>query len=371
MQNKVSKAVVKIHGLSFSEGQGVGRSESGKVFFVDYACPEDLVEIEVYKDSKKFGFARVENLIESSDLRVIPKCSAFGKCGGCSLQHVNYETQVEQKQKVLEKYLKKNPNFKLQPFVSCDQPYNYRSRVEIHMQKNRWGFYQKKSKSLVFPEKCHIVSEDVQKQLSPLDQANANYDDGHWHVDSSGIKPRSRGTEGVFEQINKNIDTKIKTYLLDTIMQNSSSKNFTKIYDLYAGTGNYSLALAPDLEEIPFVAVELSQVLVQKGRSMASASKNIEWVCSDVLTYLKKNKDHDFQDSLILVNPPRDGLEQKFKDELLKLHSKFLIYVSCNPMTLFRDLDALSPKYRLESLKGFDMFPQTMHFETVAILSPT
>jgi 23S rRNA (uracil1939-C5)-methyltransferase len=366
MQSKTAKAMVKIHGLSFSEGQGVGRSESGKVYFVDYACPEDLVEIEVYKDSKKFGFGRVANLIESSELRTSPRCSVFGKCGGCSLQHVNYEVQVDQKQKVLEKYLSKNSGFTLEPFESCDQPYNYRTRIEVHVENNRWGFYKKKSKSLVFPENCHLVTEEIQKHLSQLNQT-----DGHWHVDSSGIKPRSRGSEGIFEQINKNIDQKIKTYLLDIISESLTTKNITKIFDLYAGTGNYSLALAPYLQQVPFVAVELSQALIQKGKSRASLSLKIDWICSDVVTYLKKTKANEFQQSLIVVNPPRDGLDLNFKDELLKLEPELLIYVSCNPMTLFRDIDALSPKYRLESLKGFDMFPQTMHFETVALLSPT
>ncbi len=359
-----SNLVVKIHGLAFSEGQGVGRSDSGKIYFVDYACPGDLVEIEVYQESKKFGFARIAKIIEPSPLRIEPKCSVFGVCGGCSLQHINYQTQVEQKQKVLEKFYASRPNFKLETFIPSDIIFGYRTRAEVHIKNKKWGFYKKKSKNLIFPETCPIVNQKIQNQLPLLDQS-----DGHYHIDAQGVQPRTRGLEGVFEQINENIDAKIKLFISDYLVENMKSS--TKIYDLYAGHGNFSLFLAARLKNHDFVAVEQSRSLIAKGKLLQPELSQITWVCSDVLAFLKSSQPEIFNDCYILVNPPREGLDSLLIKEILRLKPLGLIYISCNPMTLFRDIDALSPILKLEALKGFDMFPQTMHFETLAFLKPT
>lgn len=364
MQDKSSKVMVKIHGLSFFEGLGVGKSEEGKVIFVDETCPEDFVEAEIYKEQKKFAFAKVSKPIEASPFRVEPKCSVFHECGGCTLQHVSYDVQIKEKQKVLERYHQRHPDFELDGFQDCNQTYNYRRRIEVHAKNNRWGFYQKKSTKLVYPDQCQIIHEDLQKHLEQF-----NAPDGHYHVDAKGIKPRSRGTQGVFEQINGDIDQKIKIYLKKLLSEDT--EKFKQVFDLYAGQGNYSLALARDFSDVNFVAVELSQALVQKGQMNASSVSNITWVCSDVLKYIKSKGSQDFSKGIILVNPPRDGLDSQFLQALRQLRPSKLLYVSCNPMTLFRDIDALSPNFRLKRLKGFDMFPQTMHFETVALLSPT
>ncbi len=358
--------VIKIHGLSFYEGHGVGKSDDGKVYFVDQACPGDVVEIEVYKSKKNFAFARISKIIEPSPHRVKPLCNHFEDCGGCSIQHTMYSVQVEEKQKVLKRYQEKSSkSFKLLPFQPSSSPYHYRSRIEVHVKNNKWGFYKKKSKSLVHPDQCVIVHPDINTNLN-----RSNLSDGDYHVDLKEIKLRSRGIEGIFQQINPEINLALKDYILEVV--ESAPFEIKHLYDLYAGSGNYSLHLSDRLSKpssaIQYYCVELSRNLVETGKNNSLNKPNIFWVQKSVEDFLL-TKDLKTTDSMLLINPPRDGVDKSVIDAISKSRIKYLIYVSCNPMTLFRDIDALGPSASILSLKGFDMFPQTMHFETVAFLS--
>lgn len=378
----LEKVMVKIHGLSFFEGHGVGRSKDGKVYFVDLACPGDTVVVKPYKSTNKFSFATIVEMIEPSPLRVTPPCPVFGKCGGCSLQHVDYNTQLEQKQFVLKRYhTQKKETFELAPFEAAEKKFNYRNRMEVHVQKGCWGLYQKKSHNLVYPKDCKIVDEKINDLL------NTKFShDGHYHVDLSGISPRTRGSEGVFRQVNPEINKKLKDHVLHLVKQ---TQDLSHIFDLFAGSGNYSLFLASHLPDLQFTAVEISRNLIDLGKKSSKDAKallqkmvdkdttpssaislsSIEWVCADVNKFLKTLDKNTLKKSLFLVNPPRNGLEKSFIQTLKTIKPQNIIYVSCNPMTLFRDIDAMSPNWSLKTLKGFDMFPQTMHFETVALLS--
>lgn len=354
--------IIKIHGLSFHEGHGVGKADDGKVYFVDQACPGDLVEVEVYKSKKSFAFAKIIKILEPSADRTSPLCDVFEFCGGCSLQHTNYSVQIIEKQKVLKRYLEKSKhNFELLPFEKSERPYEYRNRIEVHVKNQKWGFYQKKSKALIHPEKCHIVNTEINALLE-----NSNLKDGDYHVDTREITLRTRGQEGVFQQINPEINLKLKTYILD-ILKKFPIK-ISHFYDLYAGSGNYSLFISEEMSEINFYCVELSRLLVESGKKNSLNKPNIFWIQKSVEQFFTKSNELQIKDSVILINPPRDGVDPKTLEFISKCGVRYLIYVSCNPMTLFRDIDALGPNASLLSLKGFDMFPQTMHFETVAVI---
>lgn len=354
--------IVKIHGLLFHEGQGVGRSEDGKVYFVDQACPGDVVEIQPYKETKSYAHAKIVKIIESSSERVEPRCEVFNTCGGCSLQHVHYDAQLQEKQKVLERYLsKKAIHVNLESFEPSENIYNYRNRMEVHIEHGQWGLYEKKSNRLVFPKTCPIVTPEVHSFLNQKFS-----EDGHYHIGSSGVHKRTRGTDGIFDQVNSEINLKLKLHLQKKL--EAITDNVTDVYDLYAGSGNYSLFLAPKFTDLRFTAVELSRKLVALGQKKSKDTYKIQWVCSDVDKYLKSLKTNFSKNSVFVLNPPRTGLEKTMISTLLNLKPKYFIYISCNPMTLFRDIDALSTKFTLQSLKGFDMFPQTMHFETLALL---
>lgn len=364
--NKISKerAVVKIHGLSFFEGQGVGKSEDGKVFFVEQACPGEIVEVEILESKKNYSSAKIINIIEKSSQRVAPSCSVFSVCGGCSLQHVSYELQIAEKQKVLQRYVeKKSPQTTLKNFEMSKLNYSYRERIEVHIKKNKWGFYKKKSNELVFPSTCPVVIDEIQKKLNSLHETIQQ--DGHYQIEKNGFGIRKRGLEGEFSQINTDINQKLKSYLFNVL----SDIPFSRFFDLYSGSGNFSLSLASSFKKADFQCFELSASLIKRGQELSKEFNNIKWIQGDVLKSLKNLKDFNDPNSIILVNPPRTGLDKNLIPLLLELNPLKIIYISCNPMTLFRDIDAMSPKYSLESLKGFDMFPQTMHFETVAVIN--
>lgn len=362
--DKKNEAVVKIDGLSFFEGQGVGRSQDGKVHFVEDTCPGDLVKVLPIKVKKNFNTSKVIEILEPSPHRTEPKCKDFLSCGGCSIQHTSYKIQLQEKNKVLQRYLSRMERLEaLDNFEPTENEYHYRTRIEIHIKNKKWGFFKKKSHQLVQPSKCEIVTPEVLQQLYTL----PNLKDGHYHTDKDGPKLRARGNSGVFEQINPPVSQKIKEYILLLIQKRF--ENIDTVYDLYSGSGNYSLFLAPHLESLEFIAVEISEYLVKHGKLKSERLKNLLWHHEDVSNYLEKLDNKSFNQSLFILNPPRVGLSPKTLQNILKKHPREIIYVSCNPMTLFRDIDAMSPMYRLEIMKGFDMFPQTMHFETVALLT--
>ncbi len=357
-----SNIILKIYGLTFFEGHGVGKSDNGKVYFVDQACPGDLLEVEVYKSKKNYSFAKIVKIIEPSQDRVKAPCEVFESCGGCSIQHVSYDLQAKEKQKVLQRYVdQKKFSIDLQPFEIAENRFQYRQRIEVHAENNKWGFYKKQSHTMVSPNECIVAIPQINKHLQ-----SSKLSDGDFHVDIDGIRRRSRGSEGVFQQINSEINIKLKSYILDAIQPLASE--LQNIYDLYAGSGNYSLTFAEEFKSVKFYCVELSKRLIDIGREKSVSLPNLFWIKSDVEQFLTTKELRNPKSALVIVNPPRDGLTPAILKSIKQSRVKYITYVSCNPMTLFRDIDALSPRYKILSLKGFDMFPQTMHFETVAIL---
>lgn len=357
--------IVEIHGLSFFEGHGVGKTKDGKVLFVDQACPGDILEVQIYKSKKNYAFAKIIKILTASSKRQNAPCDVFSNCGGCTLQHVHYDLQIQEKHKILARYHdKKEKSFDLLPFEPADQKFHYRSRLEVHVKNNLWGFYKKQSHDLVYPKSCWIAHPKINELLNERIE-NSNFQDGDYHVDLERIQKRTRGDSGVFQQVHSEINTKLKTHLLNAILPLSSE--IESIYDLYSGSGNYSLFLSEKFKNLTFHCVELSQTLVHLGQQNSLNKPHVNWIQNDVESFLNsKNFPHP-KKSLILINPPRDGLSASLVKKISNSEVQYLIYVSCNPMTLFRDIDALGPNWSIVSLKGFDMFPQTMHFETVAI----
>lgn len=373
--------VVDIFELSFDGAKGVGKLPEGKVIFVPRTSPGDQVRVKITQNKKSFCQGEVLEIIKASPYRVKPKCEIYEECGGCQLQHVAYPTQISEKHNILKRYIDRSaPSAQLMEFVPSDEIWNYRNRLEVHFENSKWGFYKRKSHQLVTTQECHIAKRSLNETLNKIEVST-----GHIHVaeknndletsmnddlqfqTSEGIVQisygRKRGLEGLFAQVNEGVNQKLKAQ----VMQHTDALCWDLALDFYAGSGNFTAQIAQSFPQKKVHSIELSESLVAEGQRNLRHLSNISWYQMPCEKY--SFIDDKSMPTLALLDPPRLGCDKMFLENLLNQDQiQSIIYISCNPPMLFRDLQILRQKFQLESLQGFDMFPQTMHFEAVAVL---
>jgi 23S rRNA (uracil1939-C5)-methyltransferase len=411
-----------------SEGQGIVRQE-GLVTFIPFTVPGDDIQYQITDHKKNFALGRLQHIIKASPERIPPLCSYYGTCGGCQLQHIQYEAQVTYKRQWIEEALKKIGKFAgitVPAITPANLQWAYRRRINLILkcQKNAYhaGYIANDNKSLVEIESCPIFVEkhdpiiknvqDLCNKLIPADSTDGkvtilksdhNYI-LHFHfkilpgnadkILSDALK--SPSIIGILATSQKkslqfgaiaascsiqdlSFDFSPTTFIqnhpeqslniykkIATIAKESDAK---KILDLYCGIGVSSLLLAKQKRHVK--GVELNPLSIKQAN--ANAKKNglssfTEFITADVEKVLTQILEKD-QPDFIIVNPPREGLSSKVTQTLKSSPAKTLIYISCMPSTLARDLKILGEdKYEIASIEAFDMFPQTVHVETVVVL---
>lgn len=359
MPNKITLTIDSLN----SDGQGVARRE-GKVYFVPWAIPGDVVEVVIKNESPQLAECLIDKWVTLSSDRVTPPCPHFFECGGCQLQHMSYAAQLQHKTSVVKEALDRigrQSSSLVHPTLPSPQEWNYRSRIQIHQnQKGQWGFYKKNSHDVVPVKECPIANENVNSQLSQL-----------W--ESSQKKTPTKNAEKSrilrsdllpsFSQAHSGMNK----LLVDQVIEYVEPDKKDKIFDLYAGAGNYTLALAKFVERV--VAIEKDSVSVNFGLKESSQQKieNISWRQGPVYDVLKQVKQEGHKCHKMIVNPPRQGLENVI-ERMLEFHPQKIIYVSCHPGTWARDVARLHDSgYKLKHCQPLDMFPQTVHVETVSL----
>ncbi len=377
------KIELKIDSLSIG-GDGVGRFE-GQVIFVPESAPQDLLEVEITESHKNFNRARIHKIISPSPFRRDPPCMYAKDCGGCSWQHITEDEQLRQKEQLIVTTLKKFLKVDQIPFqemIPSPHPFRYRNRIQPHYQNTQIGFYKKRSHDLVPIDDCLITEEpvtklwsEIQKKLSTVKrkvgQIEASIDEnlkGSWRF-------IEKADESVgFSQVNRFLNTQ----LVEKVVQISKTKPITgKIIDLYAGSGNFTFPLSDANKKNQVVGVELSPTLALKFREKTLqrnlSPKFIEVYNSDVEKFLQRFEINpaDF----VLLDPPRIGTTPLVMRSLAQSGAAHIVYVSCHPTTLARDLEIFMTEskksghhYKIEQVLGFDLFPQTDHVETLVEL---
>lgn len=357
-----------IDSLSYNGGRGVGRYE-GVVVFVPDTAPQDLVRARVVEKKPRFWQAELVEILKPSPARRTAPCPVFERCGGCSWQHINYSTQVEQKQKILKDSLRglnKFGEFEMLPFLQAPQEFNYRNRIQVHTRGGKFGFFAKRSRDLVTFDQC-LISEnainDQLKNLKPIEDGKTEIavtETGEVRVMPGGRDPEA----ALFSQVNTAQNEALKKCMREMI---ASKPEW--IMDLYSGSGNLTFPLSDQFPEVPVLSVELSRVAVERGQALSKERKNLRWQAGDVEAVLHREKPLKGP-GLVVLDPPRTGVSQQVVHELLRLRPQQIIYVSCNPSTFARDAERLvaSGRFRLVKVMGVDMFPQTEHVELIASL---
>lgn len=314
-------------------GDGVVRHE-GLVVFVPFVLPGEQVEFEITQSKKAHAFGRLIRILNTHPDRIAPKCEYYGHCGGCQLQHANYDLQLKIKQQFVEDALTrigKLKDIKISPIIGTNHQWTYRRRIKLHTRGNQVGFMGVDGHSFVPITHCEIFSGK-----------------------SLDLDP------DIFVQAHPEQSERLYQDLIEAIRPLGKSK----ILDLYCGMG----ILTGKLADLGFnmTGIELNSKAINWAKN--NHAQKIDWVIADVAkvtaSYLKKDRPE-----IILVNPPRTGLNPEVLSALVRYKPKHVFYTSCMPATLARDLKILTEAgYAIKNCQPYDLFPQTTHVETVVEL---
>lgn len=421
-----------------SDGDGVSR-HNGQVVFVPGALPGETVEIIIINTKSKFAIAKVTNILKKSQDRVTAKCKYFNQCGGCSLQHLEYEKQLEFKTNEVKKALKNIAKIEYN-VLPCERSsqWNYRNKLALPINNGKIGMYRKSTHNIVEIDECpitqtwakplleivkkfikeynvslydeqtktgllrHIVARSLNDQLLITLVVNGNnfpnheklaemlkeefsifglnlninigesnvilsnvwrhlYGIQHLTGDSFGIEfPISSAS---FMQVNDEIKDKIYAKVLSLVDKSDI------IIDAYSGAGLLSAILSTKahicygVEIIP-EATENANLLAEHNH--IENLVNLNGDCSKILPKITQS----LQGSItVVLDPPRKGCDNTVLQTLLNVGPKKIIYVSCNPATLARDLSILQSEYIISLVQPYDMFPNTPHCECLVLLN--
>jgi 23S rRNA (uracil1939-C5)-methyltransferase len=390
-------------------GDGVGTLEDGRTVFVPRSAPGDLIELTSVKKHKRFARARLARLLEPSPHRVEPRCPHYvrDQCGGCQLQHVAYDTQLDSRRGFVGEALRRIAKLDVaDPDITpAAKPYDYRTKLTLHVQEGgrRIGLHRYGRPDQIFDlQWCHITVPRLMelwqtvRSLRPLlpsslTQVVLRLDRGggvhlvirvgEGEVWSGGVRLHRelhrRGTPAtlwyqpfggvaravgpgaafpatVFEQIHPEMGDRVR----DFAVQQLGPVSGLRVWDLYAGIGETTTQLAARGARVE--SVELDRRAVDEAEANGPPAHRHAGRVEDLLDRLKPP-------DLVITNPPRTGMHEDVTAELERLRPARLVYISCDPATLARDVQRLQG-FRLALVHAFDLFPQTAHVETVAVL---
>ncbi len=336
-------------------GKGVARHE-GKVYFVPFTIPGEVVTARVLRSKKNFAEAELVSIELASPDRVEPGCPYFGRCGGCAYQHISYARQLQIKAGQVEQTLRRVGRLEappMQPIVPSPKNYEYRNRIRVHVEGGVAGFYALGSHALIDIERCPIARPEVNESLRRL--RSAALPDGDYSLRAPG------GGGPFFEQTNEEVAREM-TRLVEAMVRRGQSL----LVDAFCGSGLFAKQLAPLFEKV--IGIEDNRHAIESARR--SAGPNEEYLCGDVSAFLGEILGaHDAARTTVVLDPPATGLEVRVVDLLVGSRPSEIVYVSCDPATMARDLGLLCRLYRIESVTPLDMFPQTSGIEAIAHLT--
>ena len=364
--------IVTIHDIAFG-GEGVARIEDF-VIFVPFVALGEEVEVELTEVKKRFGRAKLLRVITPSRDRVQPLCQYFGDCGGCQYQHIAYEAQLAIKHKqigdLFQRLADLDPKL-VQPVVPCPNPYGYRNRIMIRSQWDKTkqglniGFIRADNRLVVDIQECKISEPELSRQIQHVRQnppPKGGIKVTLRILPEDWVVPRDSFFQNNFFLLPK---------LVEGVRECVRSSGVKYLIDVYCGVGFFAIETADLVER--FAGVELDRLAIQSARQNARNRKieNGEFVdgrAEEIMPRLLEKFPAD--ETVVILDPPRTGCPPESIAFLRLIQPKQIVYVSCHPATLARDLKMLAAEnlYAVERVTPYDMFPQTQHVECVANL---
>jgi 23S rRNA (uracil1939-C5)-methyltransferase len=363
-------------------------SRDGMKVFIDMTAPGDLVKARITREYGTWARAELVEILEPSPLRIPPACPLYGICGGCGLQHLSYETQLEAKTNILKNAFARIGGFAVEPELIPSPPWEYRNRVQFHRGGSGLlsvGFKARKSDDVIIVSDCPIADKGIRNALKegtlippPEKDRFTVYSRGEFFLCEGG---KERGKmplldrdiildAGVFFQSNAFMLEKLIVDLKEAASAavqaapSSASAAPLAAADIYCGVGTFALFLKNlfprlNLVEENKTALALARENVQGEGIEYFAMKDEKWA--------KMKKTGQSAYSFITADPPRQGLSPLLRHWLVERGPPLFAYVSCDPASMARDSRELINAYDLENLRLYDFYPQTAHIESLGI----
>lgn len=375
---------------------------NNKICFVENAYPEEIVEIEILKENKKIIEAKTIKVIKKSNSRVESLCPYSSTCGGCNFSNLKYEEELNYKTEKVKDLISKFCNLtNIVEDTNYINEYNYRNKIILHGKDNKLGLYEESSNNIVEIDKCLLVNNKINEIIKVLNEINNGIEealiktsnneenvlvnirgkikdinrlkelcnvliinDNLETKDSSIItnigKYKFYESSSSFFQINKDLTEKLYDEALNVVKEVKPNK----LLDLYCGTGTIGIYVSEYANEIIGIDYNKSNISDANKNKELNNLNNISFICDKVENKIDTFKDID----MIIVDPPRKGLDSKTKEYLNQIKAKHIVYISCDPVTFARDINDLKDMYEIKYIKPFNMFPKTYHVECVCVL---
>jgi 23S rRNA (uracil1939-C5)-methyltransferase len=348
----VRSVELKIEDVAFG-GKGVARDE-GKAVFIPFTIDGERVTAKIVREKKQFAEGELVELLDPSPERVGPECPYFARCGGCSYQHISYGHQLELKARQVEQAMRRIGRLAeppMRPIVPSPLPYGYRNRITVHAQDNVVGFYRRDVHQLMDIERCPIAAPAVNDALAQLRAGRVR--DGHYTL-------RAHSGPRVFAQTNDAVAEALAGSIAGILPGEGKL-----LIDAFCGAGFFAKRFADRFERV--VGIDWDRFAIDAAQK--DAATNEAYVAGDVTTELRwLLQQSDLATTALILDPPATGLSAEMRHDLLDSPPATMIYVSCNPPTLARDIAELQQRFALLSITPFDMFPQTAEIEVVVHL---
>lgn len=389
-------------------GDGIGRVD-GFVVFVPFVIAGERVEARVVEVKRRYATADLVRVLTPSSHRVEPMCSYYANCAGCQYQHIAYPHQLELKRKqIIDIFQRigamKNPP--IDPVVASARPYHYRNKIVVHG-PGRPGFWSQRGRSVIAIENCPIAREEINARLAEVSRQTlqdihltirCNSEGQIWLYEEQrgGLRRISDETDedetltaqavapvipetllgktlhvplGSFFQVNADVITSV----LQHVRRIVASTGCRTLVDAYCGIGLFSLMLADAVDRCYGIEIDAAAIKVANDNAARLGISNCDFYAGKTERLLFYTlRQCDLTKTCLVLDPPRSGCAGPVMKNFTKQRPAKVIYVSCAPPMLARDVKELaSLGYRLDRVTPFDMFPQTQHCEAVAELTYT
>lgn len=384
-------------------GQGITRIDN-KITFVPKTVSGDIINLEITKSHKNYNEAKLLKIVKPSPDRIEYKCPYYNKCGGCNIANLEYTNQLKYKKEKVINIFKKYNKIDINPtIIASDEILHYRNKITLQYNE-KLGLYEEKTHNIIEIQECllmpqkvndiikllskynyntslqkiviriinnqvmiNIIAKDIPKSLieilKNLDVSvyhNSKYISGNKVLIETLNNYKFSILPDSFFQINK----KQTINLYNQIVEYANPQKEDKVLDLYCGVGTIGIYLSKYCKEVLGIEINKSSIENANINKKLNNVENISFIEADVSKVLSMK----YKADIIIVDPPRSGLNKNTIETLIKINPKKIVYVSCDPITLSRDINLLKNNYILKDIKLYDMFPETYHVECVTVL---
>ncbi|KAF0111681.1 MAG: 23S rRNA (uracil1939-C5)-methyltransferase [Chloroflexi bacterium] len=390
-------------------GDAIGHLPDGKTIFVPFGIQGERVEVEVVNEKRNFSRGRIKKIITPAAIRIEPRCIHYKECGGCHYQHLSYADQLSLKQRIVLEQMQrigKIENPPVKPIVPSTNEWNYRNTVQFHLSVNgKPGFQRIGAAGVIEIKECHLPihainelwpslemdpaaginrvsircgSDDellvgLESEVSKAPDFEADFRVSVVFLGVEGDILLSGEDYSVMQVNNRNFKVSAASFfqvnlpqaeaMVDHVLANIKVTEYSTVVDAYCGVGLFSAFLAPKVKNL--VGIEFSEDASRDYSVNLDEFENVSLyigAVEEVFPLL------EVKPEVVLLDPPRAGMEPGAMAGVISFAPKQIIYISCDPSTLARDAQKLTTSgYSLISITPFDLFPQTYHIETISV----